>query len=432
MAITGRGNATEGVSRAGAASVASEDRSLYQDLVDAQPGGVYRLRVRLAETPTVEMWRDAVDTSYSVDFVSERFAEILGITRAEFQRNAGIVPDLVVEEDRPGFSQRNVEAVAKLTPFRWDGRVKVRGETRWVRLESLPRRLANGDVVWTGVVEDITERKRAEEALRSLQEDLERRVRERTAALKNANRELEAISYSVAHELRTPLRAIDGFSAKIAQTYDGLLDDEGRRLFERVRWNAQRMGHLIDDLLVFSRVGRADLSFGIVDMTKAAKTVFAEIVPDPTSAARISVFVNDLPDAHGDAGLLQRVWLNLLSNAVKFSAGREKPEIHVEGCVEGGEVVYRVRDNGVGFDMKYVDKLFDVFHRLHGMNEFEGTGVGLALVRRIVVRHGGRVWADGELDRGATFSFSLPVKARFDISMSSKKLVLRPGTTNIP
>jgi light-regulated signal transduction histidine kinase (bacteriophytochrome) len=167
-------------------------------------------------------------------------------------------------------------------------------------------------------------------------------------------------------------------------------------------------------------------------MTEAAKTVFAEIVPDPTSAARISVFVNDLPDAHGDAGLLQRVWLNLLSNAVKFSAGREKPEIHVEGSVEGGEVVYRVRDNGVGFDMKYVDKLFDVFHRLHGMNEFEGTGVGLAKVRRIVVRHGGRVWADGELDRGATFSFSLPVKARSDISMSWKKLVLPPGTTNIP
>jgi PAS domain S-box-containing protein len=228
--------------------------------------------------------------------------------------------------------------------------------------------------------------------------------------LGEANRELEAFSYSVSHELRAPLRAIDGFSALISEAYGDLLDDEGRRLFERMRWNAQRMGQLIDDLLTFARTGRTDLVFEAEDMTSAARTAFVQVVPDPGARSRISFSVDHLPEAFGDAALLRRVWENLLSNAVKFSSKRDRPEIRVEGRVERGEAVYRVRDNGVGFDMGHAGKLFGVFHRLHGTNEFEGTGVGLALVRRIVLRHGGRVWAEGELDRGATFSFALPVK----------------------
>ena len=256
---------------------------------------------------------------------------------------------------------------------------------------------------------DITEKRRAEEELRMLHGDLERRVRLRTAELTEANRELEAYSYSVSHELRSPLRAIDGFATLITSRYAGLLDEEGRRLFGRVRWNAQRMGRLIDDLLDFSRAGRADFTPKAIDMTRSAKKALARAAEHPDFPRAVSMSVGDLPGAVGDAALVGRVWENLVSNAVKFSAQRERPEIRIEGAVAGGEAVYHVRDNGVGFDMQYVGKLFGVFHRLHAADEFEGTGVGLALVRRIVARHGGRVWAEGELGRGATFSFSLPV-----------------------
>jgi PAS domain S-box-containing protein len=283
------------------------------------------------------------------------------------------------------------------------------GTRLWVRESARVIRDAAGKVsYYEGTLEDTSERKRAEEELLALHAQLDERVRERTAELVEANRELEAYSYSISHELRTPLRAIDGHAALIVRDRHVTMDDEGRRHFTQVRWNAQRMGRLIDDLLAFSRAGRTDLTFRKVDMTAAAKEAFALLVPDPASPSQVSPSVNDLPEADGDPALLMRVWDNLLSNAVKFSAQRERPEIHVEGSVEGDENIYRVRDNGVGFDMQYVDKLFGVFHRLHGIHEFPGTGVGLALVRRIVLRHGGRVWAEGELGRGATLSFSLP------------------------
>ena len=263
----------------------------------------------------------------------------------------------------------------------------------------------------------------SEHRYRTLSEELERRVAERTAALTEANQELEAFSYSVSHELRTPLRAIDGHAAMIGRDHGQELDEGVRSHFQKLRWNAQRMGLLIDDLLVFSRAGRLSLKFSTVDMTSMAREVAALRSPAPASLSRVSISVGDLPMANGDAALLLRVWENLLSNAVKFSAGRERPEISAEGAIEHGEAIYRVRDNGVGFDMKYVDKLFGVFHRLHGQREFEGTGVGLALVRRIVLRHGGRVWAEGELDRGATFSFALPLKPPSGSGTSCRKLV---------
>ncbi len=303
--------------------------------------------------------------------------------------------DYYAPESRPRITEVFARAVATGEPFDEELElITAKGRRIWVRVIGKPY-MEDGKVVRVGgVFQDIQDR------------------RTRMTMLEEANRELAAFSYSVSHELRSPLRAIDGFSAKIAKAYGVLLDDEGRRLFGQVRWNAQRMGQLVDDLLAFSRAGRAELTFGTVDMTGAAKAALALVVPDAAALSRISISVGDLPRVRGDAVLLLRVWANLLSNAVKFSSGRERPEIHVEGKVEDGEAVYRVRDNGVGFDMKYVDKLFGVFHRLHATHDFEGTGIGLALVRRVVVRHGGRVWAEGELDRGATFSFSLLAPSR--------------------
>ncbi len=180
------------------------------------------------------------------------------------------------------------------------------------------------------------------------------------------------------------------------------------------------MGRPIDDLLRFFQTGRTGLTLVTVDMARAAMTSFAQVVQGPESRSRISFDVDGLPDAPGDPALLQRVWEILFLNEVKFSATRERPEICVDGGVEGDAAVYRVRDNGVGFDMRYVDKLFGVFNRLHGVNEFEGTGIGLALVKRIVEKHGGRIWAEGAVGEGATFSFSLPVDKRSESSTAWK------------
>jgi len=249
---------------------------------------------------------------------------------------------------------------------------------------------------------------RAIENVRFLGE-LEARVAERTRDLVAANQELEAFSYSVSHDLRAPLRAIDGFSRIVDEDYGGRLDDEGRRLLGVVRDNTRRMGQLIDDLLAFSRIGRAEMHGMRVDMAALARGAFEE-VGDPAARSRVDLVLGGLPEARGDRALLRQVWANLLANALKFSSGRESPRIVVSGRRDGDRVVYEVADNGVGFDMRYADKLFGVFQRLHGMREFPGTGVGLALVKRVVARHGGEVWAAGEVDAGATFGFSLPAE----------------------
>jgi signal transduction histidine kinase len=238
------------------------------------------------------------------------------------------------------------------------------------------------------------------------QAGLEQRVRERTADLERANRELESFSYSVSHDLRAPVRAIEGFARIIEEEAGDRLDPEARKYLALVRDNGRRMGVLIESLLEFSRLGRRPLNLSDTDMAELAKDVFEELVGGLPGTPEFTVGL--MPRARCDRALVRQVWTNLLSNAIKFTGKTAAPRVEAGGSARGGENVYWVRDNGAGFDMRYYEKMFGVFQRLHGEHEFAGTGVGLALVQRIVERHGGRVWAEGKVDEGATFWFALP------------------------
>jgi light-regulated signal transduction histidine kinase (bacteriophytochrome) len=232
-------------------------------------------------------------------------------------------------------------------------------------------------------------------------------VRERTAQLEAANRELEAFSYSVAHDLRAPLRAVDGYSSMLQEDFGQAWPAEAQRLLGSVRTSAQHMGRLIDDLLRLSRLGRQPLSAERVPVAALARQVLDELRAAQPER-RLDAVVADVPDAVGDVALLRQVLVNLLANAVKFTRGRARATIEV-GCRDDAhERVYFVRDNGAGFDMAFAGRLFGVFQRQHRADEFEGTGVGLSIVQRIIHRHGGRVWAEAAVDQGATFFFTLP------------------------
>ena len=275
--------------------------------------------------------------------------------------------------------------------------------------------MENGQIMgFQAVARDITERVLAEEAMkrsddevRTLNAELERRVIERTAQLENANKELEAFSYSVSHDLRAPLLAVNGFTQFLAMHLNDKLDEEGKRLLSIIRTNTQTMQHLISALLMLSKTNKKELDTVTINMDALAQETYNEIA-SPESQQNILITIPPLPQTRGDKMLMRQVWSNLLSNAIKFTLAKDERTIVVGGYTEENKNIYFVKDSGAGFDMKDAGKLFGVFSRLHTDAEFEGTGIGLSIVRRVIHRHGGDVWAEGDVGKGATFYFSLP------------------------
>jgi PAS domain S-box-containing protein len=279
------------------------------------------------------------------------------------------------------------------------------GTERWISARAYPVRNAQGAVVhFTGISEDITERKRAEAELERHRGHLEELVGTRTAALEQALREQESFSYSVSHDLRAPLRAINGFAEILLDSESAALSEEGKRLLDRIARNASRMGQLIDDILEYSRSSRREMKVEEIDLRGMAQNLAEELQIGYPDAV---VEIGPLPRLRGDPTMLTQVLQNLIGNALKFSARREKPTVEVGSRETNGEWVIYVRDNGAGFDMQYAGKLFGMFQRMHHESQFPGTGVGLAIVKRLVERHGGSVWAESLPDQGATFFFSL-------------------------
>jgi len=327
--------------------------------------------------------------------------DLVGYTKEEMMR-VNAEETYANPSDRARF-QREVEQKGSVRDYE----VKLRrkdGEEMTCLLTATVWRAKNNDILgYQTLIRDITDRRVAEEEIKKLNEDLKRR----TVALETANKELEAFSYSVSHDLRTPLIAIGGFSRLLLEKCTTALDGRGQEFLNKIHSNSRQMLQLIDDLLSFSRLEHQEIKVFEIDMGQMVAAVFEELKPlDPTRSLRLEL--HPLPPARGDPSMIRQVLVNLLSNAMKFTRLRETGIIEVGGTAQESQNIYSIKDNGIGFDMKHGDKLFSVFQRLHPTEEFEGTGIGLAIVQRIIHRHGGWVRAEGRVNGGATFYFTLP------------------------
>ena len=392
----------------------------YRSLIDALPQYIYFLDKNLRYVAANKAYCE----EYSIDQ-----EEIIGKTSKDF------FPEKLAEKYMA--SDREVIETGKVKEYTEKSK-STGNEDKWVQVVKVPVKDNNGNIDgMLGVYWDITDLRQSEEELAKHGQHLEDLVKERTAELEGsqkalsflledvndaredvertnkklieANKELESFSYSVSHDLKAPLRAIDGYANAIMEDYYEKLDNEGKELLNLIHKNVKNMDQLIKDLLEFSRIGRTILVISGIDMKSLLNDVFMEIyqfIPD----RKIQLKIKDFHPAKSDKRLLQQVFLNLMTNAVKFTSNKENAVIEAGSRIENDEIIYYLKDNGIGFDMKYVDKLFGVFQRLHSFEEYVGTGVGLALVQRIINRLGGKVWAEGKVGLGATFYFTLPVR----------------------
>ena len=338
-----------------------------------------------------------VDFVYHV--VNERFGQLTGLTDVTGKTVSELIPGFLTDHPEEFLIYDRVIKTGRSEKFE----TYATALALWFDI-TVYHRQGNHFVL---VFSSITERKKSEADILALNELLERKVSERTAQLAEANKELEAFSYTVSHDLQAPLRVISGFTKILYQDYKDKLEGNGVEYVKHINNSVQRMSRLTRELLAFAQLGKVELAKKSVDMGQMVNAVIAEIkLSNPGIKAHIKV--HEMPPAKCDEGLMKQVWANLVTNAVKYSQKKETPEIEIGSCVVNNTTAFFIKDNGAGFDMKYADKLFGVFKRLHAESDFEGHGVGLALVHRIITRHGGRIWAEAEVDKGATFYFTIP------------------------